>query len=102
MSFLKRIKDQMHDPRLGNRTHKSRVLIERHDLQELVDNFEGLDTEMRARHHAPSVHENLANAIEAAFHKNGKDSEITLLAIMDTLKPLVEDRHKEKLINRRI
>ena len=42
MSFLKRIKSQMIDPRMGNHRHKDRVLVNSGDLRELVDHFEGL------------------------------------------------------------
>ena len=100
MSFLKRIKNQMNDPRTGNYRHKERVLINGCDLRELVDNFERLDSDMRSAHPTPSINERLSNAIEAIFHQNKKDGEITLLVIMETLKPLVEARHKEKLIER--
>lgn len=102
MSFLTRIKEQMTDPRWGNRHGKHRVLVAGADLRELIDHFERIDSEMRSRSHSPTVHETLARAIEAEFHNNGKDGEVSLLVIMDTLKPLIEERHIQKQIERRI
>ena len=102
MTFLTRIKEQMTDPRLGNRHGKDRVLVTSRDLLELIDHFERIDSEMRSLSHSPSTHETLARAIEAEFHNNGKDGEVSLLVIMGTLKPLIEERHIQKRIERRI
>jgi hypothetical protein len=102
MGFIERIKEQIIDPRMGNHQRKERVIVNACDLRELMGHFERIDSEMRSLDHHPSVHETLSRAIEAEFHHNGKDGEVSLLVIMDTLKPLIEERHKQKLIERRI
>jgi len=38
----------------------------------------------------------LHNSIEAAYHRQGKDAETTLMLIMDTLRPLMESRHRDQ------
>ena len=63
-------------------------------LQDLIDHFERLDSLARSQYPGPSVNETLQYAIEAVFHNNSKDGEITLLIIMDALKPLIENRYK--------
>ena len=102
MTFLTRIKEQITDPRMGNNPRKERVLVNARDLQKLIYHFERIDSEMRALDHHPSVHQVLSRAIESEFYNNGKDGEVSLLVIMDTLKPLIEERHKQKQIERRI
>lgn len=100
MNFLTLLKEQMNDPRLGNRFSSEHVRVSSRALAQLIDAFERVDSLMRASHPSPSLHEQLARDIVAAFHANGKDGEITLLVVMDTLRPLIEDRLKEKQIQR--
>lgn len=100
MTFLTRLKEQMSDPRLGNRLGREEVRVSSRALLQLIEAFERLDSEARANHPSPTSHERLARDIEAEFHANGKDGEITLLVIMDTLRPLIEQRHKDKQLPR--
>jgi len=101
MNFLKSIKSQIYDPRMGNHSHKERVLVNTRDLRELIDNFEKLDTDARSAHEGQPLNQRLAHTLEAVFHQNEKDGEITLLIIMETLRPLIEERRKQKIIEKK-
>ena len=94
MSFLKRVKTDLDDRSRGIR---ELVTVDRRSLTELVDHFERLDSSERASQPVRDLNENLNHAIEAVY-KNNKCSETTLLIIMRTLKPLIDERLKEKAI----
>jgi hypothetical protein len=102
MNFLENLKDQIEDPRLGNGRHKSKVLVSQHDLRELIHYFELLDSTARLENREPKpAYHHLHEAISQVFIANHNQGDITLLAIMETLAPLIEDNQKEKAIGRK-
>lgn len=99
MNFLQRIKSQMNDPRNGRMGRGQMVRVDSDALSELVHHFESLDTYERATHseaRRQHISEQLHNTICACYQQQGKNAETTLMLIMDTLRPLMEERHKEK------
>ena len=96
MSFIKRIKRDLdfNERRYGRR---EQTLVDSRSLRELIDNFEALDSEARALYPAGRSDEltnQLHHAVEAVFHRNDKNAEITLMVIMGALMPLMEERYK--------
>ena len=102
MNFLERIKNDLNDPRLnrGNNGEICRVNI--NALDELIHHFERLDSEARAKYESPSPREHLRNAIIAAYHASGRHPETTMITVLDTLKELAEDKHKERSRKQRL
>lgn len=96
MNFLQRIKAQLYDPRQGRVGMGQQVRVDSIALSELIDNFESLDSQFRAsfKHHDLRAH--LRDAITAMYHNQGRNSELTLLVIMETLTPLIEANEKRK------
>jgi len=99
MNFLERIKSQMYDPRNGRMGHGQLVRVDSSALSELVHHFESIDSYHRATHEGAKrehINEQLHNTIKAAYEQQGRNAEYTLMAIMDTLRPLMEERYKER------
>ena len=98
MNFLQRIKDSVNDPknRCGSRDN---VMVDVRSLRELIEHFERLDSTERALHPSSrqlEIEHQLHYLIEAAYHRQSKDAETTLMLVMDTLRPLMEQRHKDR------
>ena len=98
MNFLQRLKEELNDPKncMGQR---EKVLVSTKALRELLYHFETLDSYERATHketRKQHINEQLRHTICASYHQQGKNTETTLMLIMDTLRPLMEERHKEK------
>lgn len=103
MNFLQRIKDNLNDYR-NNHGRRQQVIVDTSALRELIDRFEDLDTECRALHpkaRNQAIEKQLHDTINAVYQKQGKNAETTLMLIMDTLRPLMEERHKQQEIVRR-
>lgn len=103
MSFLTVIKRELYDERKHAGT-REKVLVDTRALWELVSQFEVLDATERALHREQrglEVTEWLRNLIIAAYQQQGKNSEATLMLVMDTLRPLMEERAKELEITRK-
>ena len=97
MNFLKQIKEDLNNPR-NRHGMRDKVLVDVKSLRELIDNFESMDAEYRALHpdsRMLTINHQLHQMIEAAYQKQGKNAETTLMLIMDTLRPLMEEKHKE-------
>lgn len=97
MNFLNLVKLGLDDIR-GTR---GKAIVDRQALRELIEHFERLDSHARAMHahdnstrHKDSAYV-LSTAIEAMYHQQGKNAETTLLVIMETLMPLMQQRQKE-------
>lgn len=97
MNFLEQIKEKLDSPR--NRAGmRDQVTVNTRALRELIHHFERLDSDARSEHYrlagAPPEQQ-LSEIIKTVYHKQGRNSEITLLIIMDTLTPLIEAKRKE-------
>jgi len=99
MNFLQRIKSQINDPRQIQGSHQF-TRVDYSALAELVDHFESVDAQFRALHDERDTRQNLRNAITAMFHEKGRNSEEVLVLIMDTLQPLIEEKLKQKAMNK--
>lgn len=98
MDFLQRIKDELLDPR-NTRGMRGKVSVSVKELDSLIYHFEELDSYARATDRtsrALHVNECLHNTIIAAYQQQGRNAETTLMVIMDTLLPLMEERNKER------
>lgn len=97
MNFLERIKEELDNPR--NRAGmRDQAAVSTRALRELIHHFEQLDSEARAEHNSRAgapLEQQLSEVIKAVYHKQGRNSGITLLIIMDTLIPLIEAERKE-------
>jgi hypothetical protein len=95
MSFLRRIKEDLNNWDI-QRGRGECVYIRRNDLMELIDQYERMESRERIIHERGfcSVEPMLADAINAIYHEQGRNAETTLLLIMETLKPLIEERYK--------
>jgi hypothetical protein len=106
MSFLKHIKRDMNDPYNYRGLPKNKIMVDYNDLKRLLECFEQLDNEKRAIN-AFYNKENygldyvLSEVIKGLYHQKGKNSEVVLLVIMNTLKPLIEEKIKIQDIERR-
>jgi len=102
MNYLQRLKNELNDPRnCGGQREK--VLISTKALRELLYHFESLDSYERATHKEARrrhISEQLHSTICACYQQQGKNAETTLMVIMDTLRPLMEERQKEKEVIR--
>lgn len=97
MNFLERIKEELDSPR--NRAGmRDQVAVNTRALRELIHHFERLDSEARAEHNSRAgapLEQQLSEIIKAVYHKHDRNSDTTLLVIMDTLTPLIEAKRKE-------
>ena len=100
MNFLERVKRDLQD----NQGTRGKVFINYQALCKLVYDFERLDSYVRATHPDQKkrrtdmyqcIEVELARVIEAMYHQQGRDSEATLMVIMETLLPLMQKRRKE-------
>ena len=103
MDFLRLIKEEINDYE-KRRGMRESIVVNTCALRELIDRYERLESWERAiqEHQIPgiSLHMVLADAITAVYHSHGKNAEATLLTIMDTLKPLIEEKQKAEQIDR--
>ena len=100
MNFVKTLQEQINDP-IRSRGRQCEVTVSHRALRELLMHFEELDSYCRATHpetRSRDINNQLAYTIEAAYQQQGKSSERTLMLIMDTLRPLMEKRHKDRQI----
>lgn len=98
MNFLQRIKADLNEPR-NRQGMRDKVIVDARSLRKLLEHFETMDTTERALHPESrklEINHQLHNLIEAAYHRQGKNAETTLMLIMDTLRPLMEERYKEQ------
>ena len=102
MNFLQRIKDELLDP-MNTRGMRGKVSVSVKELDSLIYHFEELDSYARAVHKETSklhINEQLHRTIHAAYYQQGKNAEITLMIIMDALRPLMEERYEQQEIAR--
>ena len=100
MSFLNTIKNALHDERY-HRGSRGQTLVNTKALIELIDHFERLDLERRldCDHTKQDPWRILFHSLDLCY-KLEKDEGKLLLFIMDTLKPLIQERIKTDLIKR--
>ncbi|MDH5185079.1 MAG: hypothetical protein OEX12_14445 [Gammaproteobacteria bacterium] len=99
MSFLKRLKDQISDPRWGNHSHKDRVLVNNRDLRELIEHFERLDSYDRAIGDMQChINRQLHNTLLSVWDLHDKNSDLVWMMIMDTLNPLMLEKQRDQAI----
>lgn len=96
MNFLERLKSNLNDVRRRAGLEHGRALVDASALHELIAHYERMDSEDRVLHNRGlvSVEQALFEAITAVYHKQGKSSEKTMEIIMETLLPLIKERHK--------
>jgi len=98
MNFLERIKHNLEDYR-NTRGRRDMVFVDRVALLELLSHYEVMDATERALPPAgvrQGISHQLHNLITASYLLQGKNSERTLMVVMDTLLPLMDKRHKER------
>lgn len=99
MSFIDIIKKQMLYDRRRAGAPIDKVVVNRKELDELVERFERLDSAVRADDHLKVKDGDLYSQLHfilQALYKKDRDGEMLMLCIMDTLKPLIEERVKER------
>ena len=98
MNFYQKIKNDFNNKR-NHHGLRNRCLVDTKALYELLDDYERMDSLLRAQADDPylSLSHRLHNFLQAMYHKN-PDSERLMLEIMSTLKPLIEERLKRKEI----
>ena len=93
---LEKIKYSLSDLR-NQRGMRDKVLVDTRALYELIDSFEDMDAAFCVNHAVNSdvnIRNVLRYAIESVYRQQGRSSEMTLMIIMDTLRPLMEERAK--------
>ena len=81
---------------------REKTVVNTRDLIALVENFETLDADARAMYpgeREANINQQLSYAIIATYH-HSKNTEYTLMTIMDTLIPLMEENQKMQEIKR--
>lgn len=98
MSFLKKIKADLRNEE-KMRGMRGKVTVDTKSLMELVAHFESLDSYHRSTSYdfkREVAARQLGELITTVYRLESKNSEKTLMIIMDTLRPLMEERHKEE------
>lgn len=102
MDPIKRLKSQLDDIE-RRRGMGQMVAVDSRSLRQVIDDYERLDSLARSAHNSlnPCCEplRSLHDAIIAAYHQAGKDSEKVWLVIMETLAPLIEENRKHKEID---
>ena len=95
MDFLERIKTELHDYR-RQQGLRSKTMVDTRCLLELIERFEQMDSEDRVGHNMGHVglEYHLHNAILAVYHAKKRNSEETLLTIMETLTPVIKENRR--------
>lgn len=99
-SFLTRLKSEMYNERQHG--YREKVLVSRRALETLLHHFEDMDAYLRATPpevRQKHIREKLHHTLRAMYEQQGKDSEATLMAVMDTLRPLMEERQRQRELN---
>lgn len=97
MNFIETIKRDLSEER-NLRGLRGRVVVDGRALCELVETYETLDSQARALYEGSAALEldhQLRNTITALYHRERKNTETTLMTIMQTLLPLMERKEKE-------
>src|SRR5574343_1220361 len=99
MSFLDHLKRDLGDPR--NRVDRDTWAVQGRSLHELIDAFEKLDSDARSRYlsadpGAPLEHRVHAS-VTALYYATEKDADLTMLVIMETLLPLMQERNRARV-----
>ncbi len=101
MRPLDRLKADMLDMQ-RRRGMREKVVVDSRSLRELLDDYERMESVERLAHNQHNyemANHLLHDAIAASYHQSGRDSERTLLVIMDTLKQLIEESRKAREID---
>lgn len=96
MTFLDQVKADMGDYRKRAGLHGN-ALVNARALQELIDDYERMDSANRVSHNSKSAppYQILVEAITAPYREQGKNSERVLEIIMETLLPLIQQKRME-------
>jgi hypothetical protein len=103
MSFIERIKQNLNDER-NRRGMRDKVLVDARALDELVRHYDVLDSAERALHpeaRRQQIFKQLHDTLAAAYHQQSCDSELTLMVVMETLLPLIEQKQRDRITRRR-
>ena len=96
MNFLKRLKEQLNDPR-SRSGMRGRAVVDADALRELIHQYEAMDSIDRARYNHPGVSaaHHLHDAVGALYH-NTPDPILVMNIVMETLNPLVKQALEDK------
>lgn len=97
-NFVKTIKREINDL-MNCRGQREKCLVSTRALHALLDDYERLDTYVQATSldaQRINIQQHLHHTIQAAYEQQNKNAETTLMLIMDTLRPLMEERHNQK------
>lgn len=103
MNCFERIKTDLYGER-NRRGNRETSVVDTRSLLELLRHYESLDSEARALHpegRRQEINEQLHHMITASYIKQGKNAETTLMLIMDTLRPLMEQKEKDAAVKAR-
>lgn len=95
MDFLSRIKKDLYDAR-RQQGLRDKTMVDTRCLMELIERFEVMDNEERLRHGSGHIglDHHLHNAVLAVYHAKKRNAEETMLIVMETLKPLIEENRR--------
>ena len=97
MNFIETIKRDLSQER-NLRGLRGRVLVDARALYALIETYETLDSQARVLYEGSAgleLDHQLRNTITALYHRERKNTETTLMTIMQTLLPLMERKEKE-------
>lgn len=98
MNPIRKLNSQLNDIE-RRRGMQQNVIVDSRSLRQLIDDYERLDSLARSAHNnlnpcCDPLHF-LHDAVIAAYHQVGKDTEKVLVVIMETLSPLIKRNRKE-------
>jgi hypothetical protein len=96
MNFLRRLKEQLNDPRT-RQGMRGRAMVDAGCLRELLYQYEAMDSMDRAMSVSPgkAASHLLHEAVLALYH-NTKDPVLVMNVVMEALNPLVKQEVEDK------
>ena len=99
MNFVDIIKRTLNDPE-SHRGFRGKTVVDTEALIQLVKHFDRMESIDRLQHNKKnneSIRHTLAEALEAVYRSQGQESDLTMEIVMHVLKPLIEERHQQKI-----
>lgn len=99
MKFLENLKRALNDPR--TRRDQYTCAVNERDLRSLIEVYEKVDSDVRSQYASNDpgapLEYRVHAAVQALYHASEKDADRTMLVIMETLLPLMQERRGEKM-----
>jgi hypothetical protein len=99
MNFINQIKHAIEEQRFSHGP-RGKTLVPTRALVELINDHAKMDSILRIEHikddNNCSPQQLLVEALESVYRNNDRQTDAMMLIVLDTLKPLIVEKHKQE------